>query len=134
MELAEEGIHAVSWARAGDGGIAVALAPGDSATPWSVTFTYGAWDEAAFFTVDVGAGFMSAPGMTPDAKPGYVMWDTAESRVAIVYRDPDRSVVDSETDGEFDGFLPEGATRFYANDVADLAQLIAELAIGWRDF
>ena len=56
--------------------------------------------------------------MTPDAKPGYVMWDVEEEQVAIVFRDPDRSELGATTEA-FDGFLPETGGRLFADDVGD---------------
>lgn len=133
-ELAEEGTHAVACARHGQDGLTVVVAPGDSTTPWSVEFLFDPrqWN-AAQFTVDVGSGFMAAPGMTPDAKPGYVIWEVEEARAAIVFRDPDRSELGATIES-LDGYLPETDGQLFADDLADLAQLVAEIATGWRDY
>lgn len=133
-ELAEEGTHAVACAQRGQDSLTVVVAPGDSTTPWSVEFLLHPrqWN-AARFTVDVGSGFMAAPGMTPDAKPGYVMWDVEEERAAIVFRDPDRSEFGGTIES-VDGYLPDTDGVLFADDFADLAQLLAEIATGWRDY
>lgn len=132
-ELAEEGTRATAWARHDADGLTVTVAPGDSTSPWSVEFLFDRreWN-AARFTVDVGSGFMAAPGMTPDPKPGFVMWDVDEQRVAIIVRDPDRAELRASTSA-FDGYLPDTDRQLFADDLADLAQVVAEIATGWRE-
>lgn len=137
-EVAESGRHAVIATAAAPGPateeleVGLAVVPGDSATVWYVSLRYTGVENAARFIVDVGSNFWSAPGMTPDSKSGYAAWNPDAGTVALVSFDPDLRALTARSVENFDGYLPSVEGPLRVDEVADLAQLIADVAIGWR--
>ena len=135
IELAEGSQHVVAMMQPAsvsgrDAASTVLVVPGDSLTVWQVSLLFDEWDCAAHFVVDIGGGFAAAPGMTPDPKPGYVMWDPGEGSVALVFRDSDGSGLGTR-ELSIDP-LPDYEGPRQGPELAELAQAIAEAAIGWQ--
>lgn len=133
LRLAERGEHAVAEGRGPWPSdllaFRIALVPGDSQTVWRVDLKILGPDSAAF-EVDIGTGFLAAPGMPPDPKPGFAMWDPDSGSLGVAYRDPDRAGVGAAILENVD--LPAIDDALSVDQVGDLALLFAEVAIGWR--
>lgn len=134
--LSQQSVHAA--AESGNVGVdstglVVVLSPGNSETPWHVSLRMEERN-AAVFSVDMDDSVMTAPGMFPDPIHGYAVWVADGGRVAMAFDDTEGDGVNARVITDFDGHLPEiDSDHVYADDVADLAQLIADVAIGWRE-
>lgn len=116
-------------------GFITVVAP-EHTTVWNVSIVLDSSIDAARFVVDMDERMMTAPGMFPDPKPGYVMWEgePGDATIALVWRDPDTYGIESDTVEGFAGRLPSvGEGRTSSDDLVDLAHLILRKVLGYVD-
>ncbi|MBA3429893.1 MAG: hypothetical protein H0U16_00200 [Actinobacteria bacterium] len=116
-------------------GFITVVAP-EHTTVWNVSLVLDSLIDAARFVVDMDERMMTAPGMFPDPKPGYAMWEgePGDATIALVWRDPDNYGMESDTVGGFAGRMPSvGEGHTSSDDLVDLAHLILRRVLGYVD-